>query len=104
MLNIYQDIRDEDGGVVSGRTKLFIKETLEDGSIDLYMSGLACIPETSGTLFIVDEYIIEQIEKVQFVDGVLSVKDSEELTVPEKTEEEIEREQLLARLAELDAQ
>lgn len=57
-----------------------------------------------GHTFIVDDYVAEQITKFKVISGNLELIEGEELTIPEKTAEEIEREQLLARLAELDAQ
>jgi len=104
MVKIYENIRDDSGNLIRGLTKLFITNTEEDNSIGEFLSGTACVPEGNGTMFIVDEWLIDQVNKLQLVDGQLSVKDSEELTIPEKTAEEIEREKLLARLAELDAQ
>ena len=55
-------------------------------------------------MFIVDDWLIDQLDKVQFIDGELSVKDGEELIPPVKTEKEIQREALLKQLAELDSQ
>lgn len=55
-------------------------------------------------MFIVDEWLIPQLEKVQFNEGVLSVKAGEELIPPVKTEKELQREALLKQLAELDSQ
>ncbi|MEK4555542.1 hypothetical protein [Jeotgalicoccus sp. FSL K6-3177] len=85
------------------RTKLFITSTDDDGKIDLYMHGIAFTPERNGTMFIVDEWLIPQIDKVQFKDGELSVKDGAELIPPVKSEKELKREALLKQIAELDA-
>lgn len=103
MVNVYNNLRDVYDNLINGRTKLFIKSTKEDGSIDDYIRGLAFTPEGNGTMFIVDEWLIEQLDKVQFIDGVLSVKDEEELILPVKTERELQREELLRQIAELDA-
>lgn len=104
MVNIYENIRGDSGDLVRGRTKLFIKNTETNGTIGEFISGIACVPEGNGTMFIVDEWLIEQIDKVQFVNGDLSVKDGEELIPPVKTEKELQREALLKQLAELDSQ
>lgn len=104
MVKIYENIRGDSGDLVRGRTKLFIKNTKTDGSIGELISGIACVPEGNGTMFIVDEWLIEQIDKVQFVNGDLSVKDGEELIPPVKTEKELQREALLKQLAELESQ
>lgn len=104
MVNIYNGLRDEYDNFINGRTKLFIKSTKEDGTINDYIRGLAFTPEGNGTMFIVDEWLIEHLDKVQFIDGTLSVKDGEELIPPVKTEKELQREALLKQLAELDSQ
>ena len=103
MVKIYQDFRDENGVRINGRTKLFIKETLEDGSIDIYNSGIAFVMEENGTQFIVDDWLIDQLDKVIFKDGTLQVKDGERLDEPVKSEKEKQREELLRQLALLDA-
>lgn len=106
MINIYNNIRDENDVFIKGRTFLFISnnDIDEQGNINTPIFGLGFSPETSGNLFIVDEWLIEQLDKVQFIDGVLSVKDGETLTPPVKTERELQREALLKQLAELDSQ
>ena len=106
MINIYNNIRDENDVFISGRTFLFISnnDVDEQGNINTPIFGLGFSPETSGSLFIVDEWLIEQIDKVQFKDGTLSVKEGMELEPPVKTEKELQREALLKQLAELDSQ
>lgn len=104
MLELYDDIRLSDGSIASGRTKLFIKETLDDGTISNCQTGSLLLPDGAGTILIVDDWLIDQLDKVQFKDGVLSVKEGEELIPPVKTEKELQREALLKQLAELDSQ
>lgn len=104
MVNIYRSIYEEGSNLINGRTKLFIKETLEDGSIGNHEYGIACTPSETGTLLIVDDWLIPQIHKIQFKDGELSVKESESLDPPAKSEKELQREALLKQLAELDSQ
>ena len=104
MIELYDDVRLSDGSIASGRTKLFIKETLDDGTISNCQTGSLLLPDGAGTIFIVDEWLIDQLDKVQFKEGVLSVKDDEELIPPIKTERELQREALLKQLAELDSQ
>lgn len=103
MVNVYNNLRDVYDNLINDRTKLFIKSTKEDGSIDDYIRGLAFTPEGNGTMFIVDEWLIEQLDKVVFKDGTLKVKEGEELVEPVKSELEREEEELLKRLAELRA-
>lgn len=104
MIEIYESIRDENAGIAPGRTKLFIVNTNEFGNIILSQHGTKLTPEGSGTMFIVDEWLIGQLDKVQFKEGVLSVKDGEEIIPPVKTERELQRGALLKQLAELDSQ
>ena len=104
MIHIYSSFRDEEGNSIKGRIKLFIRQTDEVGNIELFQSGIMVSPEENGTMFIVDDWLIPQIDKVQFKDGTLSVKDGEELVPPVKTEKELQREALLKQLADLDSQ
>lgn len=102
MVNIYESLY-EDNVLVQGRTKLFVKSTLEDGTIENHDYGIAFTPDSSGTMFIVDEWLIDQLDKVIFKDGTLQVKEGEVLDEPVKTEKELQREELLRQLALLDA-
>lgn len=104
MVNIYESLRDENGNMVSGRTKLFILSTEEDGSIRDFLSGYAIVPESQGSLFITDEHVVEQIDKIQFKDGTLRVKDSEELIPPVKSEKQLQIEAIERQLAALKAE
>ena len=104
MVKVYQSMYDDNLNVVQGRTKLFIKEALEDGSIGNHDYGIVVSTSETGTMFIIDDWVIEQRDKLLFKDGVLSVKDGEELIPPVKTEKELQREALLKQLAELDSQ
>ena len=103
MVKIYDSIKDEYGNVIDGVTKLFIISTKPDNTVGKFISGIACVPEGNGTMFIVDEWLIEQLDKVVFKDGTLKVKEGEELVEPVKSELEREEEELLKRLAELRA-
>ena len=104
MVKVYDKLRDEYGNNIAGLCTLFITKTDDNGSINEFLSGVAGVPMTNGTVFIVDEWLIDQLDKVQFIDGVLSVKDGEELIPPVKSEKELQREALLKQLAELDSQ
>src|SRR5699024_3154689 len=103
MVNIYNSLRDEYGDLIDGRTKLFIKSTKDDGTINDYIRGLAFTPEDNGTMFIIDDWLIPQLDKVIFKDGTLKVKEGEQLDEPVKSEKEKQREELLRQLALLDA-
>ncbi len=104
MINFYENLRDKDGNIRQNVTKLFINSTDEDGGITEYLSGVAIVPEGAGTMFIVDEWIIPQIDKLKFEDGELKVKDGQDIEEPQITEKELEREALLKRLAELETE
>ena len=104
MINTYTNLLDGNGGQDMSRTKLFIREYDTDGNIVRFQSGLYFTPEESGILFIIDKWVIDQIDKVKFSDGVLSVKEGEELIPPVKSEKELKREALLKQLAELESE
>lgn len=102
MINVYLSILNDEGKQVKGRTKLFIK-TQENGNIEEYISGIACVPEGSGTMFIVDDWLIDQLDKVVFVDGALYVKEGAEPKAPIKSEKQLRIEELQREMAELQA-
>lgn len=102
MIKKYENIRDANGSRITGRTKLFIEDVDEQGEITKCLCGDAIVPDASGIMFIVDSYVAESVDKLILKDGDLIVKDGETIEEPTKSAEEIEREQLLARLAELD--
>ena len=104
MIHIYSSFRDEEGNSIKGRIKLFIRQTDEVGNIELFQSGIMVSPEENGTMFIVDDWLIPQIDKVQFKDGILLVKDGEELIPPDKTEKELQIEAIERQLAALKAE
>jgi len=105
MINIYNNLRDENDALVPNRTILFIRkdEINENGEFELYSYGLGVSLDGSGYSFIVDDWLIDQLDKVIFKDGTLKVKEGEELVEPVKTEKEKQREELLRQLALLDA-
>lgn len=103
MIHIYSSFRDVEGNSIKGRIKLFIRQTDEVGNIELFQSGIMVSPEENGTMVIVDDWLIPQIDKVQFKDGMLSVKNGEELIPPVKTEKELMMEELQRQMAELQA-
>lgn len=102
MINQYESLYDEIGDVITNRTKLFIKKSDEEGNILEFSGGLAFTVTEPGTLLIVDKYIPGQIDKLLFKDGQLVVKKGMTIDVPEKSALEIEKEELLKRLAELE--
>ena len=103
MVKIYDNIKDENGIESPNRVRLFITKTDEEGNINEFLSGNSVVPMTNGTMFIVDDWLIDQLDKVMFKDGTLQVKEGEQLDEPVKSELEQEEEELLKRLAELRA-
>ena len=105
MINIYNSLRDENDALVPNRTILFIRkdEIDENGEFELYSYGLGVSLDGSGYSFIVDDWLIDQLDKVVFKEGTLKVKDGEQLDEPVKSEKEKQREELLRQLALLDA-
>ena len=103
MVKIYDNIKDENGIESPNRVRLFITKTDEEGNINEFLSGNSVVPMTNGTMFIVDDWLIDQLDKVVFKDGTLQVKEGEQLDEPVKSELEQEEEELLKRLAELRA-
>ena len=103
MVNIYDNIKDENGIEDPNRTRLFITKVDDSGTISEFLSGNSAVPMTNGTLFIVDDWLIDQLDKVVFKDGTLQVKEGEQLDEPVKSEKELQREELLRQLALLDA-
>ena len=89
--------------MIPGRTKLFIVDSDNEGGIVRSYDGTSIIPENNGTIFIVDDWLIDQLDKVVFKDGTLKVKEGEQLDEPVKSEKEKQREELLRQLALLDA-
>ena len=103
MVKIYDNIKDEHGIDDPKRVRLFITKVKDDGMINEFLSGNSAVPMTNGTMFIVDDWLIDQLDKVVFKDGTLQVKEGEQLDEPVKTVLEREEEELLKRLAELRA-
>ena len=104
MINIYSTNKDNEGNIISDRTILFIMEFDDEGNIQTFQSGNFFTPDTNGILLVVDSFIIEQIDKLIYKDGTLSVKQGMEVIEPKKSQKELQREALLKQLAELDSQ
>lgn len=106
MINVYENYRNPDGESINNRTILFLKDSdiADDGSINTYTAGPGVAAEVSGRIFIVDEWLIEQIDKVQFIDGNLSVKEGMEIEPPVKSEKQLQIEEMERQLAALRAE
>lgn len=105
MVNVYEELLDNDGNTIPSRTKLFVpaKEVKEDGSFISFQSGILVTPDTSGYFYIVDSWVLHQIEKLKIVGGMLSVKDGEQLQERIKSPEELRIEELEKEMQMLKA-
>lgn len=101
MVDIYEKLRDEKGVIVPGRTILFITK-LDGYTISEFIHGQYIAEDRTGILLVVDDYIANQVEKLLYKDGQLVVKEGMTIDIPEKSALEIEKEELLMRLAELE--
>lgn len=105
MVNIYDEIKDGNGLLITGRTKLYIKHSDVDaeGNFGQFERGTALVFDSSGYQFIVDSWIIPQIDKLKIDGGTLVVKEGEQLQERIKTPEEIRMEELEKELQMLKA-
>ena len=72
MVETYDNLKDIDGNYIKGRTMLFVpSNTQENEPITEYVSGLAYVPETPGTSYIVDIETAEKAHQLKIVDGNL---------------------------------
>lgn len=106
MVKTYDELRDENGIIYQGRTRLFIRqsEVDPDGNFGEFERGSASVFEASGYQFIIDDYVISQIDKLKIVDGNLVVRDGEEIIPPTKSEKELQIEAIERQLAALKAE
>lgn len=89
-----------------GTMKVFFK--VHDGKVASVIVGNRAVSTERGYQFYVDDYVADQIDKCElYFDGLspsLRVKEGEEIEVPEKSEKEKRREQLLYELEQIDAE
>src|SRR5699024_7519779 len=106
MVKTYDELRDENGITYKGRTRLFVRhsEINSEGKFGEFESGNAAVFDASGYQFIVDDYVISQINKLKIVDGKLVVRDGEEIIPPTKSERELQIEAIERQLAALKAE
>src|SRR5699024_11240885 len=90
--------------IINGLYHCLIKISHEYREKFYSVSGQTIVPEGPGTLFVVDECLIPQIDKLLFIDGILQVKEGENIDEPVKSEIDLQEEELLRQLAELRAQ
>lgn len=97
MINIYNSNENND------KVKVFM--SIKNGFITTTTIGNQAFVKKTGFQFYVDEYVAEQIDKLNVrIEGFqieLTLKQGEELTLPEKTEKELKFEQMERELEEL---
>ena len=104
MVNIYNNIKNENGIDDPKRVRLFITKVGENGELNEFTSGNSVVPMTNGTMFIVDDWLIDQLDKVVFKDGTLQVKEGEQLDEPVKSEKQLMIEEMERQIALLKAE
>ena len=106
MVKTYDELRDENGITYKERTRLFVRhsEINSEGEFGEFESGNATVFDASGYQFIVDDYVISQIDKLKIVGGNLVVRDGKEIMPPTKTERELQIEAIERQLAALKAE
>ena len=100
---IHESLYDEDGNEVTNRKIIFVT-TNNDGDIVSTTSSKSLAVNRTGFVYVVDEIVLENIDKFEVVNGNLKLRKGETLEEPVKTERELQREALLKQLAELDSQ
>lgn len=105
MVKTYDELRDENGIIYQGRTRLFIRQSEVDsgGNFGEFEQGSASVFEASGYQFIVDDYVISQIDKLKVVDGNLVVRDGEVIQERIKTPTELKIEAMEREIQALRA-
>ncbi|TDM15692.1 hypothetical protein [Macrococcus bovicus] len=106
MVNLYDSLVDANGFEIKGRTRLFIaaSDIQSDGTINTFKAGSSTIIDVSGLLFIVDDYLIEQIDKVRVDGRTLKLKDGQVLDEPPKSDTQLQMEELQRQMLALQQQ
>ena len=99
---IYKSLFDDEGNEVTKRQIIFITAS-GDGEIESMTTGKPLAVNKSGHVYVVDDVVVENIDKFQIKNGTLELINGEKIEKPVKSELEREEEELLKRLAELRA-
>lgn len=99
---IYKSLFDDEGNEVTKRQIIFITAS-DDGEIESMTTGKPLAVNKSGHVYVVDDVVVENIDKFHIKNGKLELIDGEKIEKPVKSELELEEEALLKRLAELQA-
>ena len=100
---IYNSLFDSDGNEVTSRKLIFIT-TEDDGTITSTTSSQSLAVNRTGFVYVVDENVLNNIDKFEVINGNLQLRKGEVLEEVAKSEKELQREALLKQLAELDSQ
>lgn len=100
---IYKNMYDDEGNEVTSRKLVFIT-TEDDGTINSTTSSQSLAVNRTGFVYVVDEVVLNNIDKFEVINGNLQLRDGETLEEPVKSDLEIEEEELLRRIAEIQAQ
>ena len=103
MILIYKNLYDDDGNEVPGRKILFVAAEY-DGTITSTTSSQSLAVNRTGFVYVVDEIVLDNIDKFEVINGNLRLRKGEVLEEVVKSEKELQREALLKQLAELDSQ
>ena len=100
---IYNSLFDSEGNEVTSRKLIFIT-TEDDGTITSTTSSQSLAVNRTGFVYVVDEIVLDNIDKFEVINGNLRLRKGEVLEEVAKSEKELQREALLKQLAELDSQ
>ena len=103
MILIYKNLYDDDGNEVSGRKILFVAAE-DDGTITSSTSSQSLAVNRTGFVYVVDENVLNNIDKFEVINGNLQLRKGEVLEEVVKSEKELQREALLKQLAELESE
>lgn len=103
MILIYKNLYDDDGNEVAGRKLLFVVAE-EDGSITSSTSSHSLAVNRTGFVYVVDENVLNNIDKFEVINGNLQLRKGETLEKVVKSEKDLQREALLKQLAELESE
>lgn len=95
-MNVYESVNGH-----SDRRVVFVNAADDGQIVHSVVSNNSVVADRPGHTFIVDDYVAEQITKFKLINGQLELIDGEALDVPEKSELQLEEEQLMQRLAEI---
>lgn len=99
---IYKNLYDDEGNEVTSRKLVFIT-TEDDGAITSTTSSQSLAVNRTGFVYVVDENVLNNIDKFEVINGNLRLRKGEVLEEVVKSEKELQRETLLKQLAELES-